>query len=590
MTLLEENTTAWRRRNTFPHIKAAGKVIPLGERAEACLQEITPRTATPPVVRKFLNSTRPGPGEIRVFLGKANDPDIASTLVHGISTRPSITSGSVINPQPLTCYQERLRELQEAIYDSKRKAPLGRSQVKGPGLPDWIDPEKTVLGVKSRLSCDAGEIINPPKPAGQVEKEAQEGHEQYVRSHSSYFVGERADRRYNQSTYSKDSRFGVSTPHRNDGHNVSRSLQWLGDMQMNYSAKLVSKRCDDFRERTQPQIGKVHDPIADTLRVPADHTFGVLLPPDKFGAGDLLHSTPPSEHMRGQDRRRALVSAVRQHLKKANFHNFASLLQAFRHYDKKGQGKIDKDDLRDVCRQLNLDLSGDVLDGLMDYCDVDKDGLINFLEFANFLNWKDKMPISKAEQRILTRGRNAGSAPANIQRVELQRSGSGKQAWSESLAKPEDLEPVEVGSTLKTPRTLCRTRAERDRFVTSSSFISAVVGGLSTTDYRMYGVPSVRTDLPAPRIKRISDRTNYGDEATAYDLLYPTLHSLFGVHEKHFFSPRSKDEMLQIFRNVGLRVSEQMFEEAWKSASMRHPTGEVCVESFRNVLKELQAN
>lgn len=57
-----------------------------------------------------------------------------------------------------------------------------------------------------------------------------------------------------------------------------------------------------------------------------------------------------------------------------------------------------------MCREFNLDLSADILDNLMDYCDVDKDGLINFLEFANFLNWKDKMPISRAEQRILTRG------------------------------------------------------------------------------------------------------------------------------------------------------------------------------------------
>lgn len=70
----------------------------------------------------------------------------------------------------------------------------------------------------------------------------------------------------------------------------------------------------------------------------------------------------------------------------------------------KGQGVIDKEDLHDVCRQFNLDLSGPMLDDLMEYCDVDKDGLINFLEFANFLNWKDKMPISKVEQRILTSG------------------------------------------------------------------------------------------------------------------------------------------------------------------------------------------
>uniref|UniRef100_A0AAZ3S302 EF-hand domain-containing protein n=1 Tax=Oncorhynchus tshawytscha TaxID=74940 RepID=A0AAZ3S302_ONCTS len=97
-----------------------------------------------------------------------------------------------------------------------------------------------------------------------------------------------------------------------------------------------------------------------------------------------------------------LVSAVRQHLKKVNFHNFNSLLQAFRHDDKKGQVVIEGEDLQDMCRQFNLDLSGLVLDDLMEYCDMDKDGLINFQEFANFLNWKNKMAISKVEQRILT--------------------------------------------------------------------------------------------------------------------------------------------------------------------------------------------
>ncbi|KAK1806369.1 hypothetical protein P4O66_004886 [Electrophorus voltai] len=591
MTLLErKTTTAWRCRDTFPNIRAAGKLIPQGDRAKTCLEEITPRPVTPSVVRKFLNSTHPEAGAIRVFFGKANDPDIASTLVHGISTRPSISGGSLINPPPKTQYQERLRELQESIYDSSQKAPLGRAQLKGPGLPVQFDYEKTAFSVKSLLPLTAGEIINPSKSVEQVEKEAQEAHKHYVISHNSYFVGEHVDRGYDTNAYRKDSRFGVTTPHRNDGYNASRSFQWLCDTQKHYSAKLVLKRCDNFRERTQPQIGKVHDPIAETLRVPPDHTFGVLLRPDKFGAGDLLHCTPPSGYVRGQFWLPALVSAVRQQLKKANFHNFTSLLQAFRYYDKKGLGKIDKEDLQDVCRQFNLDLSRDVLDGLMDYCDIDKDGLINFLEFANFLNWKDKMPISTEDQKMLTRVQKANSAPAGVQRVELRALDTDKKAGLQSLAAPEDMEPADVGSALKTPRTLCRSRAEQGRFVTSSSVICAVIGGLPATGSRTFGVPTVRTDLAAPRIKRIGDRTNYGDEATAHGLLHPTLHSLYGVHEEHFLSPRAKDEMIQIFRNVGLDVAEQTFEEAWKLASMRHPTGEVCVESFWNILKELQAN
>ena len=35
-----------------------------------------------------------------------------------------------------------------------------------------------------------------------------------------------------------------------------------------------------------------------------------------------------------QDRMRGVVASIRQNLKKANFHNFENILQAFQHYDK----------------------------------------------------------------------------------------------------------------------------------------------------------------------------------------------------------------------------------------------------------------
>lgn len=66
---------------------------------------------------------------------------------------------------------------------------------------------------------------------------------------------------------------------------------------------------------------------------------------------------------------------------------------------------------------------------------------------------------------------------------------------------------------------------------------------LCSTGFRTYGVPSVRTDLGAPLIKRISDRTNYGEEGTMYELLSPTVYSLFGVQERHLFCPRTKDKV-----------------------------------------------
>ena len=72
----------------------------------------------------------------------------------------------------------------------------------------------------------------------------------------------------------------------------------------------------------------------DTLNVPADHVFGIMLRPDEYGAGDLLHGRSPDQYLRGRDRERGVMHAIRQHLKKANYHNFNDLSQAFAHYDK----------------------------------------------------------------------------------------------------------------------------------------------------------------------------------------------------------------------------------------------------------------
>ena len=100
------------------------------------------------------------------------------------------------------------------------------------------------------------------------------------------------------------------------------------------SSHIVSKRVDDLRERTQPQLGKVHDPIKDTMNVPADHTFGVLFKPDECGAGDLIHGRVPGQYLRYKDKQRSILAAIRQHLKKANYQHFLDLRSAFRFYDK----------------------------------------------------------------------------------------------------------------------------------------------------------------------------------------------------------------------------------------------------------------
>lgn len=43
-----------------------------------------------PSIKKFQETTRPGPGKERIHYGKAEDSKIAYELTHGIKTRPSL--------------------------------------------------------------------------------------------------------------------------------------------------------------------------------------------------------------------------------------------------------------------------------------------------------------------------------------------------------------------------------------------------------------------------------------------------------------------------------------------------------------------
>ncbi|XP_054335910.1 EF-hand domain-containing family member B isoform X2 [Pongo pygmaeus] len=447
---------------------SAGKVIPVGYRVATCLTEKLPRLITPPEAKKYFDFRYPPAGVERVFYGRANDPQIAPYLTHGIRSKISIPANTLINPQPITTFQQKIKDKKESIYLSNRRAPLGKSHDQAPGLPKGMDTINTTFGTAVIREYSAKDVVNPPKSYEEVFKEGNEGHDLYVVSHNDYYAGEAKNRKYNPSSFHRFNVYGVPTPHFNDGRAMAKSLYWLHELQMKRGAKFVSKRADDFKEKFQHKLGRVLDPIAETMNVSPDYTFGACLRPEEYGVGDLIHNRLPGEYLRGKDRQRALIAAVRHHLKKVNYQKFDTLLAAFRHYDKKGDGMIDKAELQEACDQANLDLDDKLLDQLFDYCDVDNDGLINYLEFANFLNWKDKMLLKEYEERVIIKGRKpdcVNPTEANVEEPEPT-----------LLIKPEDIVLKEPGSTEKTLRTLLRPSDKVSNYYkTTSSEINAIV-------------------------------------------------------------------------------------------------------------------
>ena len=529
-------------------IRAAGKVTETSDSAANCMKPVD-RPDSPDIVRKFRASLQPEAGKMRIFYGKANDPHLrwAANMTHGLNTHPSFVAGELLNPDPKTRFQQGLFNKKESVYASVRRAPIGSCHDPRPGLPHNLDPVTFTFGIRTEKDGSAGELLNPNKTTEEVNEESEQGRELYRKTHWHFKEGEQYERNYTAPNFTRTAKFGIPTPHENDGRHARKTLKWLPDTKMEKSAGIVSKRVDDFRERTQPQLGKVHDPIKDTLNVKPDHTFGILVKPDEYGVGDLLHERGPGTYLRGKDRQRGVLAAVRHHLKKANYHNFQDLLSAFRYYDKDGSGKINMDDLREVCVQFNLPVEPELLEQLMDYCDLDKDGLISYVEFANFLNWKDKMPSGFERSRA----------------EDAERS-----ATPQRLLK-------QIDKAIGEHRT-------------SASMINATVGRYSTKEYRTYGVPTVRTDLPAPKVKRVADRTNYGDESHAHGLVNPSIYTNHGVYEKDFLLPRSRAEIWGIFTNIGVEMKQELFDEVCNIAASSHPKGLVSVESFRNVLDQMQ--
>ncbi len=79
--------------------------------------------------------------------------------------------------------------------------------------------------------------------------------------------------------------------------------------------------------------------------------------------------------------------------------------------------------------------------------------------------------------------------------------GEGTDAAGTDMAQSGDGKPGS-GSSHPSPSPVLMSN-----YRTSSQTIKATVGGVPTHSYRSYGVPTIRSDLPAPCIRRVSDHT-----------------------------------------------------------------------------------
>ena len=487
-------------------------------------------------------------------------PSYVPDIYHGNSSLVSYPIGLIVNPKPKTNFQHYVDEKKEACYESKIQ-PIAKVRLPVAYKNSKYIPDNTKLyGIPTIFDDPAGMLINPPKNYQEVMTDMVDGHEKYVLSHNHYFPGEMKKRNYNWGDKNpRTFRWGIETPHYNNGKNMAQCLKWVNRKTPVRHTYLVSKNFDDYQDKFQPLLEKVFDPKKDSMKVHPDHTFGVVTLPDEAGAGDLLHRRSEN-FLAGTDLKRGWLACVRHQLKQANYQNFDSLKSAFKYYDPDNTGFITAENLRNTCWQLNLPIDNKLLSRLMLYCSGEKkEGFdfkkckIDYVQFVNFLNWEQKY------FSLLP------SFPSEYQNVKPQEK-------VERIVK--QLDP-----------------AMTNHFTTSSLYGEGLERIPDIEKKRPSGIPTIRNDIPAPRLRRIADRVNYGDESDLYGLAIPSLCSTKGVYERDFFELRTRDEIRFIFKGAGVRMNNETFDKTWDMAvkwsesNLKHRAPDkVSVEAFKAVL------
>ena len=140
--------------------------------------------------------------------------------------------------------------------------------------------------------------------------------------------------------------------------------------------------------------------------------------------------------------------------------------------------------------QFGLPLTSDMLEMLLHWCIHDggegggeggPTGRVAYKKFVMLLNWKVPMEI--------------------ITHTKIPASSSNNNASMEATPIQGD------GATCTIIGTVPAIEMEslKSKYRTSSQCLQATAGSIPTSHLRCYGVPTIRSDLPAPIIRRVGD-------------------------------------------------------------------------------------
>mmetsp|Transcript_4493 Transcript_4493/g.7571 ORF Transcript_4493/g.7571 Transcript_4493/m.7571 type:complete len:442 (+) Transcript_4493:85-1410(+) len=98
---------------------------------------------------------------------------------------------------------------------------------------------------------------------------------------------------------------------------------------------------------------------------------------------------------------------------------------------------------------------------------------------------------------------------------------------------------------------------------------------------RVFGVPSVRTDVQMPNKRSVTSIINYGNEPDVQQLLRPPKSVERGIHEGHYMELRSAEDIKAVTEEADIVISDEHFAQVFEMAAQAD--GEVakcCLDTF----------
>jgi len=327
----------------------------------------------------------------------------------------------------------------------------------------------------------------------------------------------------NYENFQSDKVFGCVTEHDKSGKRTAEAFTID-------EKEIESERVQKFVSRTKPKIGEVHDPISDTLAVPKDHTFGHIELPDAFDVNFLIHKRPGQVQTELKSEITAVARRVRLKLSQLNWAaRFSLLEESVSHFDPDGSKKVPADALLIILNRIGFPVDDDQTILLFGACL--EDGKVNFDHFLKIIDYR-----------------------------------SGKLDKLESTLTDDCLLKL----------------SKESAFTTKYDVHDGTFNSVSVKNLERRGVPSIRSDLAAPILRRISDDINYGDEGDTGSLVSPSISAHYGITEADYYQKRTKHEIHGILRVAKVAISDEAFDRAWESVQ-----DENCEASLVSINTEL---